>query len=132
MSPQRDAYVTSLAGRIEDGEVRVFDHLVICLRNWFERGAPQEHVEAVFHAGLSMVRRWYGARGVTDDLETLVRNETIAQAHADVTQWDLARATSKEIAEAEAALSVHLIQLTRLVLRLRAIRYAEHALPPAA
>lgn len=129
--PQEDSYITSLKGRLQKGTVRLFDHLLLFARNWFERGARQEAVEAVFHTMLSIVRSWYKDRDGAADLATLAKNETIAQAHADIEQWDLVHPTPLVVAEAEAALSVHMIQLSRLVQRLREMKHAQQ-LPPAA
>ncbi len=130
--PQHDGYITSLKGRLHKGTVRLFDHLLLFARNWFERGARQEAVEAVFHTALAIVRGWYGEKDSTIELATLAKNETIAQANADVAEWDLANNPSPHvIAHAEAMCSVHLIQLSRLVQRLREMKHAQQ-LPPAA
>lgn len=118
---QHDDYITKLGKRVVDGRVLLAGHELALQFNAFDRGQAQQLVEAPLHAQLAVVRSWYATGPI--DLPMLARRETVAQGMADPAEWDLANPTPMMLAAADDALSVHLIELQRLVEGVRRLRY---------
>jgi hypothetical protein len=124
--PQHDKYIENLYRRVSKKAVTLGEHELALAFNAFQRGAPLCDLEAPAWAYLTHVREWVAVRDgepTSDDLVQLCRDETNAQGYADLEQWDLVNPTSKDLAEADDALSVHIVTLLRLRDAVRRRRY---------
>jgi hypothetical protein len=129
-APQHDGYVTRLMQRMQDGTLRVVDHVLVLARNWFERKAPREEVEAPFRACLAIIASWYPVDAPLD-LHALSRAETIAEGPANVFQMDIDTLEGPALAAAERAIARDVAAGQRLLDAVRMKLYAVE-FPPAA
>lgn len=120
--PLVDEHVRNTIKRIENDRAKPNEHIVTVMYDAFQRNAPRADLEAYPRAILAMIGDWYGDNAVMD-LPKLIRQDTEAEAFANVVETELALSLnargevtdSKVLADATERLRIQLVALEQLV-----------------